>query len=289
MVVLEPPFPEIEEHDDSAGDEDEDLNFFSGPSPAELQAEAEKRRLEWESEKTALYNSAKAEADGLLENAKREAGEKTNAAHDEAEAVLAQARDDARKLTEEAESKAASLTAGAQAKYEAERELAHKEGFENGREEGYNSGLAEVKRLIDRTRVVLERVQDKRTEIFAETEQQIIDLALLISRKVIKIISDSEREIVVENIREALGKIKKRGKIIIKVNLQDLELSTARIAEFTSLVEGAGSLQILEDSSVDRGGCVIETDFGEIDARIANQLAELEARILEISPIKGRG
>jgi flagellar assembly protein FliH len=42
----------------------------------------------------------------------------------------------------------------------------------------------------------------------------------------------------------------------------------------------------VEDTSVDEGGCVIETDFGEIDARIASQLAELEAKILEISPIK---
>ncbi|MCL2318626.1 MAG: FliH/SctL family protein, partial [Treponema sp.] len=53
-------------------------------------------------------------------------------------------------------------------------------------------------------------------------------------------------------------------------------------------VEGAKSLQIVEDSTVDEGGCVIETDFGEIDARISSQLAELETKILEISPIKSR-
>jgi flagellar assembly protein FliH len=51
-------------------------------------------------------------------------------------------------------------------------------------------------------------------------------------------------------------------------------------------VEGAKSIQVVEDTSVDEGGCIIETDFGEIDARIASQLAELESKILEISPIK---
>ena len=45
---------------------------------------------------------------------------------------------------------------------------------------------------------------------------------------------------------------------------------------------------MVEDSSVDSGGCIIETDFGEIDARISSQLAELEAKILEISPIKSK-
>ncbi len=34
------------------------------------------------------------------------------------------------------------------------------------------------------------------------------------------------------------------------------------------MTENAKKMQIVEDSTVDRGGCVIETDFGEIDARI---------------------
>jgi flagellar assembly protein FliH len=54
------------------------------------------------------------------------------------------------------------------------------------------------------------------------------------------------------------------------------------------MLEGVKTIQVAEDSSVDSGGCVIETDFGEIDARISNQLAELESKILEVSPIKSK-
>ncbi len=53
-------------------------------------------------------------------------------------------------------------------------------------------------------------------------------------------------------------------------------------------MEGVKSIQVAEDSSVDAGGCVIETDFGEIDARIASQLGELESKILQASPIKSK-
>jgi flagellar assembly protein FliH len=87
---------------------------------------------------------------------------------------------------------------------------------------------------------------------------------------------------------QALRKVKGKGNIIIHVNMADLKLSTEHVKDFINLVEGAKSLQIVEDSSVDEGGCVIETDFGEIDARIASQLSELEAKILEVSPIKSR-
>jgi flagellar assembly protein FliH len=70
--------------------------------------------------------------------------------------------------------------------------------------------------------------------------------------------------------------------------MADVKLSTEHIKEFITLVEGAKSIQVVEDTTVDAGGCLIETDFGEIDARIASQLGELETKILEISPIKGR-
>jgi flagellar assembly protein FliH len=140
--------------------------------------------------------------------------------------------------------------------------------------------------LIQRTHIVLERAQDKRGEILSETEQEIIDLVLLISRKVIKVISENQREVVVSNVVQALRKVKDRGKIIIRVSLVDLKLATEHTKDFIKMLEGVQSVQVIEDSSVDSGGCVIETDFGEIDARIASQLAELEAKIREISPIK---
>jgi len=51
-------------------------------------------------------------------------------------------------------------------------------------------------------------------------------------------------------------------------------------------VESIKNITVAEDSSVEKGGCIVETDFGAIDARISSQLNELEQKILEISPIK---
>jgi flagellar assembly protein FliH len=68
--------------------------------------------------------------------------------------------------------------------------------------------------------------------------------------------------------------------------MADLKLTSDHTKDFINLVEGSKSIQIVEDTSIDEGGCIIETDFGEIDARISSQLMELESKILEISPIK---
>jgi flagellar assembly protein FliH len=122
-----------------------------------------------------------------------------------------------------------------------------------------------------------------------ESETQVINLVLRIAQKVIKVISENQKNVVINNVVQALRKMKSRGDVIIRVNLDDLELTSEHINDFLKMVENVKSITVLEDSSVDRGGCIIETDFGQIDARISSQLHEIEERILELMPIRIKG
>ncbi len=275
-IVLDPPqsYPDSGHFAPQVKDieELEDVEEYRGPTADDLRREAELFKANWAQEKEVMLNSVKAEAEAIKNEAEQAAFLEVKNKTDQAQSLKRAAEDEAEKIIANAKEAAAKVVSDAQ----------------SGREKGFAEGKAEVERLVERTQVVLERAQDKRAEILAETEQQIIDLVLLISRKVIKVISENQRNVIISNVIQALRKVKGRGNIIIKVNMADLKLSTEHMKDFTALVEGAKSIQILEDSSVDRGGCIIETDFGEIDARIASQLAELETKILEMSPIKAK-
>ena len=292
-IVLDPPV-DLPEHFHLAQDEDgldeitEDVEEYSGPTVEDLRREAEAYKEQWEFEKEAMFASARADSERIIKEAEDAAFREVKRRTDEAQVLKREAQDEADKIIAEAEEKARLMEADAFAAFEADKKMAREEGYAAGREGGFAEGKAEVERLVQRTQIVLERAQDRRSEILQETEQEIINLVLLISRKVVKAISESQKNVVVSNVVQALRKLKGRGNILIRVNIADLKLTTEHINNFISLVEGAKSIQVLEDSSVDEGGCIIETDFGEIDARIASQLAEMEAKILEISPIKSR-
>jgi flagellar assembly protein FliH len=291
-VVLDPPhsFPGLEHLApvEEVVEEIEEVSEYSGPTADDLRREAEAFKARWEQEKEAMIRSARAEADTIIKEAEQAAFQEVKRKTDQAQSAKREAEDEAEKLVTEAQAKAAQIEADSLTAFEAERRDAEERGRLAGREAGFTEGRAEVERLVRRAQTILERAQDKRMEILTETEQQIIDLVLLISRKVIKIISENQRNVVISNVVQALRKVKGRGNIIIKVNMIDVKLTTEHTKEFIQLVEGVKSLQIVEDSTVDPGGCVIETDFGEIDARISSQLAELESRILEITPIKAK-
>jgi flagellar assembly protein FliH len=290
-VCLAPPtsFPELAHLapvEDELEELSDDSEEYSGPTADDLRREAEAFRRQWEVEKEAMINSSKVEAERIIKDAEDAAFREVKRKTDEAQVLKRKAMDEAEKIIAEAREQAGQIEADSRAAFEAERKDAEEEGRSAGREAGFLDGKAEVERLVQRTQTILQRAQDKRTEILEETEQEIINLVLLIARKVIKVISENQKNVIISNVVQALRKVKGRGNIIIRVNMTDLKLSTEHIKDFINLVEGAKSVQVVEDSTVDEGGCIIETDFGEIDARIASQLAELEAKILEISPIK---
>ena len=266
----------------------EEVEQYTGPTADDLRREADSFKAQWEQEREAMINAARAEAEAIKKEAEDAAFQEVKRRTDQAQTLRREAEDEAERIIAEAKGKAEKIESDTRDAFEEERRTAEDAGRSAGREAGFSEGKAEVERLIQRTQTILERAQDKRVEILADTEQQIIDLVLLISRKVIKIISESQRNIIISNVVQALRKVKGRGTIVIRVNIVDLKLTTEHIKDFIKMMEGVQSVQVVEDSKIDPGGCIIETDFGEIDARISSQLSELETKILEISPIKSK-
>jgi len=289
-IIIDSPtsFPEMAHI--AAAEEPEEIvdavEEYKGPTADDLRREAEMFKRQWNDEKEKMISSAKSEAEKIIYDAKMEAFDETRKQADEAQAVKQNAEDIAQRIIEDAKTRAQQLEDEMRQTLTAERVDALEQGKTEGKDEGYADGKKEVDRLIERTHVILKSAQEKRGEILKETEKEIVDLVLLITRKVIKVLSENQRSIIIQNVIEALRKVKSKGSVIIRVNLSDLELATEHKQDFINVMEGAKSVLVMEDSSVDKGGCIIETDFGEIDARIASQLAELESRILEISPIR---
>ena len=266
----------------------DDAEKYTGPTADDLRREAEIFKMHWEEEKSRMIQNAKAEAQRIVSDAQKEALNETKRISGEGSALKQKAEDDARKIISEAQTSAKEIETQTRQTLDSELKETREKGLSEGKQEGYTEGKAEVDRLIERAQVVLERAQEKRGDILLETEKEIVDLVLLISRKIIKVITDNQRDVIIANVIEALRKVKAKGSVIIRLNLADIDVVTEHKQDFINQLENVNTIHVMEDTSVDKGGCIIETDFGEIDARIASQLAELENRILEISPIRSR-
>ncbi|MBF9016152.1 MULTISPECIES: flagellar assembly protein FliH [unclassified Oceanispirochaeta] len=284
-VQISAPVFEVEEDLDDL----QDLDEYTGPTADDLRREAEAFKLSWEDEKQGLITRAQEDADRIRKEAEETAFEEVRRKTDQASREKIEAENEAARILEQAKSDVDKMISEARHQVSQIEEEARKKGEEAGREEGFQEGHKEAERLIERLHVIIDKAIEKREDMINEAETQMIDLVLLISRKVIKVISENQKNVVVNNIVQALRKLKSRGDVAVRVNLADLDLATDHTRDFMKMVENVKSITILEDTSVDPGGCIIETDFGQIDARITSQLKEIEEKIMELVPIKVKG
>lgn len=275
-------------HDYSPVEEVEEapVEEYTGPTPDDLRREAEAFKAGWEIEKKRMLEIAQASADDIVKKAEEAAFAEVKRQTDQAQIIKSDAEQTASKIIEDAKLEAERIIQEANVEKENIKATAHQDGYKEGHEQGFVEGQNEVNRLVERIHKIVESVMVRREEILCETEQQIVELVLLMTRKVVKIISENQKTVVLSNVLAALKKIRTRGNITLRVNTEDLKLTTAHVDEFIKRIENVNGISVIEDSSVDKGGCIVETDFGAIDARISSQLAELESKIMEISPVK---
>lgn len=262
---------------------------YEGPTLDDLRREAEEFRENWEKEKEELLARSRLEAEKIVKDAEQVAFEEVKNKNDQAKKVRQEAETESKKILDEAEKKAKELEEQTNVRMGQVEKEAFEKGNEEGREKGFSDGKEEIDRLVERLNVILSKAIEKRNEIIDDSEDQLIDMVLLIAKKVIKVISENQRNVVVNNVIQSLRKLKSRGDVVIRVNLDDLKLTSEHAREFVEKIENVKSVTVMEDTTVDRGGCIIETDFGQIDARISSQLHEIEEKILELMPIRSKG
>lgn len=264
----------------------EEKDEYTGPTADDLRREAELFKKQWEEEKSQMLAAAQAKADEIVKNAETAAFAQVKHQTDKAQIIKNEADKTAQEIIRKAQEEAQQILAQARMDEQKLYSESKRNGYDEGHEAGYQDGAEEAHRLVSRLHTIIEGVQAKRQEILESTESQIVELVLLMTRKVVKILSENQKSVLLSNVVQALKKVKGRGDVTIRVNMDDVKLTTEHISQFIREVENVKSITVLEDSTVQRGGCIIETDFGAIDARIQSQLGELETKLLEVAPIK---
>jgi flagellar biosynthesis/type III secretory pathway protein FliH len=120
-----------------------------------------------------------------------------------------------------------------------------------------------------------------RQEVLQQAEEDIVALAFHLARKIIQHEALYNRDVLVATLRRALASVMDRDHVVVRVNPADLERAMQLQTDLLHTVEGLRHLTIEGDKTVGPGGCLVESTFGEIDARLETQFEELEQRFRE--------
>jgi len=171
------------------------------------------------------------------------------------------ARDDAQKIIDEAVAEAERI-----------KEDAKHAGLDAARKEVEESASDKVREAIE----TLNDAIKERKKIIKDSEAEILRLSLKVAEQIIRSEVSLHRDVCLNIVSEAIGRVSDREQVIIKVNRDDIEHIKKYKDKIAGLVDGIKSLSIIEESGIEPGGCVIETNLGYVDARISTKIKAIE-------------
>lgn len=215
---------------------------------------------------------AKKEAEKIIRQSHKEAENIIQQAQQKADEILANAKieiENAKIEVENAKTEIEKITKSA-------KQQGYEEGFNEGKKEGITAGEEVIKNALAEIQHILIEAKHKREEIIQTNQETIIELALMIAKKIIKTEIAINKEVIFKNLNQALEKLKEKEKIKVKVNPIHLQELKDRKEELLAQVSNIEGVEFEEDKNIEPGGCVIETNFGLIDATISSQLEIIE-------------
>jgi flagellar assembly protein FliH len=153
----------------------------------------------------------------------------------------------------------------------------------------FNDGLKEGKVLAERglenvfkaLRAATETIRTLREKVVRESEDELLNLIILVARKVIIREVSQDQTILAEVVHNAIARLSAREEITVRINPEDYLLVTS--SREGLLHEELISERVLlkPDPTVAGGFCQVDTTMGTLDAGLDAQLDELYRHLLQ--------
>jgi flagellar assembly protein FliH len=165
------------------------------------------------------------------------------------------------------------------------------EARERGYAEGYAEGLRQAQvaqgAALAQLAALVENAVHQTSGFTQGLEAQLVELALAVAEKVLEREVSIDPALVVGVLRGALQEMQEAASVQVRVNPRDHEV----VAEHWDVLlrrPVAERSQLIADERIQCGGCVLETQLGQVDAQLATKLSQIAhtfSSVLEGEPV----
>ncbi len=160
------------------------------------------------------------------------------------------------------------------------KKVAFNQGYEEGYADGMKRGLEEAKNsvrgIVDTFEKGIDDLAELRKTVYSKSEGEIMELVLMIARKVIHAEILINREVILNVIKAAIANVLQKEKMIIRINPEDFDFAVSCKPDLQAYVEDLKNVVMEKDDTIERGGCIVITEAGKVEAQIDQSFAEVE-------------
>jgi flagellar assembly protein FliH len=155
-------------------------------------------------------------------------------------------------------------------------------GHAAGERAGLEAGNKRAEAMLRRLAQTLDELRSLRATMIRQTEQQMVQLALAIAKRILRREATVDQDLLVALARVALERLGDAGNATIRLHPEDCSHTVQRHGDHWA----GARVRVIADPSVSRGGCLVESDFGLIDAGVEAQFEQVARSFAGEGPIE---
>jgi flagellar assembly protein FliH len=144
--------------------------------------------------------------------------------------------------------------------------------YAQGEKAGHEAGAKRADAMLRRMAETLKELDELRVTIVRQTERQVVQLALSIAQRILRREVEVDQELTCAMARVALDRLGDAASTRIRLNPDDC----TAIASLHGAAWAGRNVTVEADPAINRGGCLIESPFGFIDASVEAQFKVIE-------------
>lgn len=156
---------------------------------------------------------------------------------------------------------------------------AYESGFLQGEKAGMEIAEQKIEAVMRRYSESILELGKLRPSLYSQVEREVVKLAVEVAKKIVHREIQVDKDIIQTLVRVALSHVAEKSAVTIHLNPMDHNHLLA-LRDELSQAEGR-DIALLADKSIERGGCLIQTECGDIDARIEEKFREVEQSFFE--------
>jgi len=170
-----------------------------------------------------------------------------------------------------------------QSEFQQELDFAYKRGLEEGKLEGFRAAEAELGQAVQMAQSVVEALQQQQETFFQTNEQFVLQVIFKIAERIVGPLAEQQEALIRETLNKILHEAQVSGRIKILVHPEDLNTLQSIEPELRKNFPDLKEIGFVADETITRGGCLVETDLGKLDARIETQVNELVKQLRKLA------
>lgn len=167
------------------------------------------------------------------------------------------------------------------------QEDARNQGYQEGHDEGYQAGTQAVREQFTSSMDALQSLVDELSEVRGKTypllEREMVEMVTTLARKIIRTELKGKEDGIREIVRMAIESVLDRESLVIKIHPDDYHELEDYGQELIQLFHEIKNVEFESHASVPRGNCVVESNFGTVEAGL-DHLDEHIERVLHLAP-----